>query len=301
MSNHAFIGNVHFTEQEPQTQYREGQGWREVRTWTGAKQWLGEFVLPDGASDVDVKIGPVTVEIQATYQFLEPTVITWELIGNDHELSIWEHPKIVAILNALPNDDGRVALASKILEAKNQVPPTLPSVLFAGYPNPEWVSELKQFYTKLLLNQDTFYTSQYVLSKTEIGSARNDTTSTSAVFKIDHANVFSIFRYDQLIQEEPSLNLQSIITTQDIWNNLFHDTPIPGPISYVAGVNLVKLSDLGPAGKNLLWQKRTPKVQMLQRGMWQIHQEYWGAENFDKWKYHRMGTPDWVFPPDITP
>ncbi len=227
--------------------------------------------------------------------------VAWELIGNDHELSIWEHPKIVAILNALIDDDTRVSLISTLLKAKVQDPPTLPSALDLGDPllNP-YLSDIKQFYTRLILNQDTFWFSQYVLSKTEIGSAQND-QSTETVFKVDHRKVLEVFNYNQLLLEEPSLTLQSIVTTKDIWNNLFNNLPMGGKFTYVAGVNLVKLSDLGPAGKNLLWQKRTPKVRMLQKGMWQITQEYWGAQQFDKWKYHRVGTPDWVLAPDITP
>ncbi len=302
MSNQQLIGEVILTEQPESFQYREGQGWKQVRTWTGAKAKLGQFVLPDFACDVDVRLGPVQAEVQATYQLSEPTAITWELIGNDLELSIWQHPKIVAILNALPDDDTRVALWSTLLKAKNADPVTLPSQLDLGDPllNP-YLTEIREFYTRLILFQDSFYTSQYVLSKTEIGSAQNDQVATANVFKLDHTNVFSIFNYDQLIQEEPSLVLQSVTTTKDIWTNLFNSTPIGGPISYVAGVNLVKLSDLGPTGKNLLWQKRSPKIQMLQRGMWQVHQEYWGAEQFDKWKYHRQGTPAWVLAPDITP
>src|SRR5438477_12856410 len=129
MSNRQYIGDVHFSEQPETLQYREGQGWRRVRRFTGAKTKLGEFVLPDFACEVDVKLGSVDAEVQAVYQLIEPTTITWELIGNDHELSIWEHPKIVAIMNALPDDDTRVSLSSTILKAKVQDPPTLPTAL----------------------------------------------------------------------------------------------------------------------------------------------------------------------------
>jgi hypothetical protein len=302
MSNRQYIGNVHFTEQPSSIQFREGAGWRRVRTWTGAKALLGqpgEFVLPDFACDVDVKYGPVQAEIQATYQLVDPTSFTWELIGNDYQVSIWEHPRMVTIMNALPSDDARVTLAAAILKASRQDPPTLPSKLDIGTTIVGAIKdEVKAFYTRLLLQQDSFYVSQYVLSKTILASSKSDQVSTQSEFLANHTDVLSIYTYAQLLVEEPTLIKGSGATGANaVWTNVFSETPIPDGTLEVYGSNLINLSGLGPAGQNLLWQKRTPKVQLMQRGMWQVSQEYWGAVNFDNWKYHYKGTPPWQFIP----
>ncbi len=306
MGHIQLIGNVHFEEQPRAIQYREGTGWQMVRRWTGAKAVLNEFVLPNFASDVDVRLGPVQAEIQATYQLLDPTSFSWELIGNDHEVSIWEHPKFVSIMNALGEgvngDDLRVSLMATLLKAKSTDPITLPSALDLGDPflNP-YLRKIQKFYTLLVLNQDTFYTSQYVLSKTILASSSADRDVTESEFKANHRNVFSIYDYSQLLTEEPTLAQGSSVVeaTGTVWSSLFKGIPIPPGSTQTSGVNLVKFSDLGPGGQNLLWQKRTPKVQLLQRGMWQIVQEYWAAKNFDTWKYHRANTPEWTLVPDI--
>ena len=296
MSVQAYIGDIGLSEQPSVLQFREGAGWQRVRTWNGAKRRLNQFTLPPFAVEVDYELGAVDVTVRAVYQIVDPVALSWELHANDLELTLWEHPKFQAILDFLESDDSKAALVSAIITGRNESPPTPPSEMAAQLQESivltnDQSSDLQKFYVRLLCNQDTFITSQFVLRKTMLLSPQADTVDDE--LRRAYTNTQGIFTYNRLIAEEPTLIGGNVSSTEAVWTRLQDllangwttDQPIgTGPL-LVSGTNIVEVSLLGPAGLNLQWQKRTAQTQAMQRGMFQLTLEYWGAKKFDTWKY----------------
>ena len=287
----AYIGNVFFQELSPIVQFREGMGWQVIRLFHGAKNKLATFSLPPFALDVDFELGEVDVTIRATYQVIDPIQLTWELLGNDVETTIWEHPKILNVFDQLGSLDAIIQMVGAILKSSNNDPPDNPSDLADSLTlTGALADDVQEFYTRLIQKQDVFYTSQYVLRKTMLVSPRSDQPGSEIT--LNHRNVLGIFSYGGLLSEEPTVVSGSIISTASVWtalqvlltSNFITESVGLGPL-LVSGQNLINISELGPGGQNLQWQKRSPQCVAMQRGMYQITQEYWGAKQFDKWKY----------------
>src|ERR1051325_10285282 len=244
--------------------FRSGQGWSLVRTWTGARAGADAFILssvPALFSEITIKEEVDQCTIQATYsivrpdgspQVSDPVSVIWTMPNNDGELSIWEHPEIQDFFLSLGNDEAAAQVAIGLRQARGDN--KLPSEIDwdkIGFFDADTIALLTAFYRRLLRGIESFPTSQYVLRKVE-------TVVSDSQLKAAHRNVNQIYKADLLAATEPSLLTARLVDYPALSND--------------------------PAAPRF-WLKRTPVVDEVDRGKFQITQEYWGVHAFDKWIY----------------
>jgi hypothetical protein len=190
----------------------------------------------------------------------------WDLDGEDLEKTLWEHPKTVAIFEAITAfNSGTPELASRDraylrswceAAARNDPDPPLgyggsdpatePGIItkaaFIGVTSPTNVANLKLLIRDLAAGTEAWSISRYVLRHTL-------TVPWGSTIRPAYTNVGKMMTTSSLIAtEHPSLFL---------------------------------LDDL-PAG---YWLKRTPKVTQSGPGRWNIIQEWWHADAFSPFIY----------------
>jgi hypothetical protein len=106
-------------------------------------------------------------------------------------------------------------------------------------------ADINELIQRLVTGVDAFPVSQYVLRHTRV-------VTRQSVLAPNYANVLQIHSYSQLIAAEPTL----------------------------ASANLVDAAELETGWS---WLKKTPTVRPVSRGLWELEQEYWGANYWDEW------------------
>ena len=165
-----YTGTIGPTELQPEMRYTPIRGWQTVRIWRGSPEAILGLVpyVAYAAINIEVVPDPPYTQLRVTYGLLDdgsqpsdPNHVTslWTLQGNDLEKSLWEHPKVVAVLDAM-DDAGLAQFRQDIAAAlEKHTPPSLAS--FSSN------ATLVAFYRELLRGTESFNVSQYVLRHTQ--------------------------------------------------------------------------------------------------------------------------------------
>lgn len=244
----AVHGSSAFLEQPARWGWRQNGGAYKERTWEGPAASLTSFLsasLPQGYSEYSVEDQGDLVIVRAIYTADIP-----ERIGNPSDDGLldrsWE----------LEGDDLETSLwahPSVIAETANQTIAqaialrTAVDAALAG--ETTWTSlggAIDNLVNRLAKGTESFFQSTFVLRKVE-------TVRKNSSIRPSFTNVNRVFSYAALLSSEPSLAYE----------------------------NLIQASGL----QGLSWLKCTPRVRPTQDGLWEISQEYKGAQTIDSWIY----------------
>jgi hypothetical protein len=249
-------------------------GWKLSRRWRGLVApvlQLREQLRSLGVSvqyELEENCSYATVE--ATYGAEDgqpadqPLSDQWTLAGNDLEKSLWELPAVRAEFNKIPEDDSKpraLAVIRKNVES-----------LASGE-----LTVVDEFGVEAT---GTDATSVFLLMIAQLGL---DPTVFSKLVSSRAAGVESytvsqwVLRRTTIIASnstiKPSLsNIGKLLTT----SYLTQIEEIPTTIRF----------DLPPNG---YWLKRTPTFEQTAADKWQITQEWWHADDYDKFIYQLAG------------
>lgn len=241
-------GSSAFLEQAPRWGWRQNGGAFKERAWEGPASGLTSFLsasLPQGYSEYSVEDEGDLVIVRAVYTADIPERIgnpsddglldrSWELEGDDLEMSLWGHPKIIA---ATAGDTTSEAVALRVLVDK---------LLTGEVTEIPGTTDLDELVKRLANGTESYLESRFVLRKVE-------TVRKNSSIRPSFTNVNRVFTYAALLSSEPSLSYE----------------------------NLIQASGL----TSLSWLKGTPRVRPTQDGLWQVEQEYKGAQQWDSWIY----------------
>lgn len=268
-----YAGSKDFVEQTDQPnrrRFRSGSGWTTVRVWKGATdQW--ETFYNSGkltfAVDIDVEVNSdgwttVTAEFGITGGSGDPVVAdpisrTWTLTGNDIEVSPFSLPAVQTALSHIVSIEERARLIANVdalvrgdreftdIGGNEQVL-SVEAILtnISNAITDDDLATLRMLISAMASGIEGIPTSQYVLKKVETVQALSQLT-------VAHANVNRMHRWQALLNAEPTLPSAILIDSTGIGAN----------INY--------------------WLKRTPSTEQVNRGQWQLTQEWWGFYNYD--------------------
>jgi hypothetical protein len=279
-------GNLEMIEQPTLRRFRMGIGWTLVRSWRGAKSKCPAFLtagvqaggLLVNATDLEVREDLDGMAIlsadfavvdgtgsQAIPTAADPISRVWKLDGNDLEISPFALPDVQAVLAKFTQATTRARLIADIRalvdgqrtiedENKQVVDLTADFIIgsITGTPGigTADLTVLQKLIDAMASGIDAFPVSQYVLRKTETVAVSVTTARAS------HERVGKLLTYQTLNQLEPTL--------------------ANDPTAL-----LIQAADLD----KFFWQKRRPLTDPASRGQWQIVQEYWAFEAFNKFVY----------------
>ena len=188
-------------------------------------------------------------------------VLKWELLGNEAQKSMFEHPKAIALGDVMLNAI-KIALSDVKQAAVEDAAALFAKIIVhlrAGAAlqgkNPD---DTEKLFRMLVADQDTFVTSQYVLRRTQ-------TVASLQEVNISFSNVEKVFTTTQVLATEvvPAVVMFSI-------------SDIPAPVEH--------------AGYLFGWLKKTPTVNQVAAGRFEISQEYW-LEQWSTFVYDAATTP----------
>ena len=276
-------GNLEMTEQRPKRRFRMGTGWSLVRSWRGATSKCPAFLtagLQAGgllayATDLEVTeeldgMAIVSAEFavvdgsgaQSNLTPSDPISRVWKLDGNDVEIEPFALPAVQTVLFKITDptkrarfvaDTRALAEGQRTTTDENGDPVDLTSEFIigslTGTPgiSTEDLTVLQNLIDAMASGVQSFPVSHYVLRKTET-VAVNATTA-----KASHDRVGKMLTYQTLNALEPTLANDPTALLID-------------------AANL----------ERFFWQKRRPLTDPVSRGQWQITQEYWAFEAFNK-------------------
>lgn len=256
MNTTQLIGETSFTEQPSETGFQSGRGWFVTRKWTGARSKLVDFVfnrLPRLYSDLRLEEEGEKATVIATYGIAGPN-------DPDHVTDpisvVWTMPNNENDLSLyeLPEvedlflalEDTDAAKLAAIMEEGISAHTPFDDLDWPTFFSTDEQAIIKKLYSRLMRRIEVFRASQYVLRKVQ-------TVIAESQIKVAHENVNRIFTHDQLTTAEPTLPAATLIDA--------------------AGLS------------KYFWLKKTPTVEAVSRGQFQINQEYWGTEKYDPFIY----------------
>jgi hypothetical protein len=213
----------------------------------------------------------------------------WSLDGNDLEKSIWECPKMLDILNEIENDTtgtsctgGQLGLTARIRASmenfkngKDLDGNTIPDYYEKTYRvadyfdisscplvalNATQLNNLEAICQDYMKGVEALPISQYVLRNTKTVQYTSAVAATA------------------LIPYYADVN--KIWATSDITALMLADTrPIDPPIS-VTNYDIPLIGVLGTVFNTSKWLYRTPDVQELSNGKWQVTREWWESTDY---------------------
>lgn len=183
----------------------------------------------------------------------DDALITWEMIGNDLQKDIYEHP------NALACDEGDIR---KIRNAMNSSNSETSPAFTGGTTGSLAQIEARRLaaislYLLVLKGTTAYLTSQYVLRKTEV-------VSTGRQIALGYQNVNRIWSSASINNAE--------------------GTPSPIDLS-IAQIEAIKPQDQN--GYAWGWLKKNPTLQQISGGKWQLTKEWW----LEQWSVFIYGLP----------
>jgi hypothetical protein len=249
MSVHGTSG---FIEQAQRRGWRQSSGAFTMRTWEGPTSALDTFIstsLPAGFSDLEIDDDTEMAKLSATYQANTTDGISGGepdatgLVSDDWEL---DGNDLEKSLWTVPEFADALPTDSGLAALRKEILDFVDGTTSILPTDPDPVlEEIYQRYTlKMATGQEAYFYSQYVLRHTL--TVRRNTTLAPV-----HSNRLKQFTYAQLLAAPESASLD--------------------------GDNLVAASGL----TGLVWLKKTPIVRPTSRNLWEIVQEYWGAESWD--------------------
>lgn len=270
MATHA--GETNYTEQPSGRRFRPETGWTRVRVWKGAKSKLETFLnneLPTGVLyvDVDESVDGYCM-VKGDYSFdpasgsttapADPVSRVWTLQGNDIEVTPWALPKMQSELAKITNVELRARIVARIEalirgetqfrdETGKLTPLTLTNILSDTFAYAIDPQVFIDVVDAMASGIEAFPVSQYVLRKVE-------TVVAASQLKVSHENTGRMLTYGRLIADEPTL---------------------PSAI----------LIEPGGLQADHFFLKRTPTVDQMNHGQWQLTQEYWAFKSFNKIVY----------------
>jgi hypothetical protein len=280
-------GNVEFTEQAARRRLRAGEGWKLIRSWRGAQTKCAAF-LTNGLALGGVLSFGIELEVEesldgfatVTAEFpvvdgtgtqpvpiaADPVSRLWKLDGNDIEITPFALPEVQTVLAKFTDATTRARLIADIRalvegqreiqdEDGNTVDLSADFIIgsITGTPgiSTDDLVVLQNLIQAMASGVDAFPVSQYVLRKTETVVV----SVTQA--KANHLNVGRMLTYTTLVAMEPTL-----------------------PTDPTA-----LLIDAEGLDKGFFWLKRRPNTDPVNRGQWQITQEYWAFKEFNRFVY----------------
>jgi len=279
-------GNLEMTEQSTRRRFRMGMGWTLVRSWRGAKSKCAAFltagVQAGGvlayATDLEVQedldgMAIVSADFavvdgtgsQPTPTAADPISRVWKLDGNDIEITPFALPEVQRVLAKFTQATTRALLIADIRALvdgqrtttdENGDTVTLDSDYIIGSItgtqgiNFADLTVLQNLIDAMASGVDSFPVSQYVLRKTETVAVSVTTARAS------HDRVGKMLTYQTLNTLEPTLANDPTALLID-----------------ASGI------------KDFFYLKRRPLTDPVNRGQWQIVQEYWAFEAFNKFVY----------------
>lgn len=268
------IGTLTFTEMAPRRRYSATNGWSVSRRWNGHKDNLDAFLqanLPSGFLEYSIEIEGKIAIVEASYgassatdvggggssALPDPIQEQWSMAGTMQEISLWQHPDVLAQYMQLISAE-RSTLVKKINDGLAESKAISDLELWQGQSTP-WppirtsiptkleapgMSPFQSLYERLMAGIETMPRSMYTLRKTQ-------TVGNYSQLKASHAKVNHILTYAQLRQIEPNWQVALLVDSQ----------------------NLTKY----------VWLKLAPNIDPVDKGAFQITQEYVGFKNYDKW------------------
>jgi hypothetical protein len=239
--------------------WRTGTGSFTTRTFQGPTSTLNAFLRSlsqVGLNGYRKQSEGETTTVVAEYVAASPdSGITeeglvenyWELDGNDGEKELWQHPDVVALLSkstAVQVQRLRSVVDNIVSGKIGEDAADEARVAAETFGSYAIYEPLAQMIRRFMSGLEAMEYSQYVLRKTQV-VLRNSS------LKASHGNVGKQFRYQDLVQAEPTLLKENWVAAADL--------------------------------KHLNWVKKTPKGRPSTRGQWELTVEYWGAEVIDDW------------------
>ena len=282
-------GNLEMTEQSTRRRFRMGMGWTLVRSWRGAKSKCAAFltagVQAGGvlayATDLEVQedldgMAVVSADFavvdgtgtQPTPTAADPISRVWQLDGNDIEISPIALPQAQIQLSKITDPTVRALFIADIralVEGQREIMIdgeriNLTTELLLEPLKSQWpavdTAVLRDLIDAMASGIDSFPVSHYVLRKTETVAVSVTTARAS------HDRVGKMLTYQTLNTLEPTL--------------------ANDPTAIL--IDAARLNSPG-TNKDFFWQKRRPLTSPATRGQWQIVQEYWAFEAFNKFVY----------------
>lgn len=261
------IGVLTFTELAPRRRYSATNGWTVVRRWNGHKDNLDSFLnasLPTGFLEYSIEIEGKIAIVEANYgassatdvgsggasALPDPITEQWSMASTMQEISLWQHPDVLAQYMQMTAAE-RAAIVQKINDGLSANTPAgemapWPTIRTAIETHVEsaGMSPFQSLYERLMAGIEVMPRSLYTLRKTL-------TVANYSKLKASHAKVNHILTYAQLRSIEPNWQVAALVDSQ----------------------NLTKY----------VWLKLAPNIDPVDRGAWQITQEYLGFKNYDKW------------------
>ena len=205
-----YAGEKTFTEQTVDEQdFDPTNGWSKVRVWVGAHDGLTDFLNSgtlNGTTRIKTSKDGIYATVRANFAIdgpggggsgvtPDPISRTWESVPNRAQLSVWEHPRVITVLN-----DYTPAQAALLRARIEQGLQDFNADLQIGENG-----ELNFLYAWLLKKIEVFDTSRPVLRKTET------VYTTTSGLEAQHANEGKYFTYAQLTEHEPTLDAARLI------------------------------------------------------------------------------------------
>lgn len=241
-------GTSVFLEQPTRYGWRQNGGAFQERSWEGPKSGLVSFLgssLPQGYSEYVVDEDGDLVTVRAIYTADIP-----ERIGNPSDDGLiernWELDGDDLETTLWAHPKMVAATAGDTVTESIQLRVLVDKILSGEVAEIPGTTDIDEMVKRLAAGTESYLESKYVLRKVE-------TVRKNSSIRPSFANVNRVFNYATLISAEPSLSYQ----------------------------NLIQASGL----TNLNWLKGTPRVRPTQDGLWQIEQEFKGAEKWDTWIY----------------
>lgn len=273
-----YAGAVDFVEQPSRRRFRSGDGWSRVRIWRGATTKLDDFLNSrtlDGSSNVEALedgdgFSVVTADFavesgtgQGSSNLVDPVSRTWTLQGNDVEVTPFALPKVQAELKKIGDITVRAQVIAdiqtlvrgdrtiEIVDPNGKVTTVVLTVdlilgALSGFSGIN-IDLMRGLIEAMASGVEAFPVSQYVLRKTETVIA------TVTGMKAQHLYVGKMLTYSQLTSHEPTLDAALLIEPAEL--------------------------------KDDFWLKRSPTVDQVNRGQFQITQEYWAFKDFNSFVY----------------
>lgn len=245
-------GTAGFIEQAQRRGWRQSSGAFIVRTWEGPTSALDTFIstsLPSGFSDLEIDDDTEMAKLTATYQANTTDGISGGeadatgLVSDDWEL---DGNDLEKSLWTAPEFFDALPTDAGLATLRQNILDFVDgtSAILPSDPDPVLEEIYQRYAIKMATGQEAYFYSQYVLRHTL--TVRKNTTLTPV-----HANRLRQFTYAQLLAapESESLADQDILAASDL--------------------------------TALVWLKKTPIVRPSSQNLWEIVQEYWGAESWD--------------------